>query len=334
MRSLLRFYSLASRPVCALKAMAYARRWKRPLRAPLPVVSVGNLSLGGAGKTPVVMRLVAWAEGRGLEPAVVTRGYKGLWERSGGVLSDGKDLRGGWREAGDEPAMIARRFPRAGVFVGRHRFLSCQKARQAGFDFVLLDDGFQHVRLARDLDIVLHHPGLKAALREGPGALRRADVVLIETDSGREVSLAFRGPRPGPAVFPFQIRPEAVVDLASGALSPPESLRGKRVLAVCGIARPERFFLLLDKLGLEVTGRMLFPDHFDFPPRVLAEIAAKGARLRPEAFVTTEKDAVKLEAAARSFRLPVLALRIGVVLPEAFFQVVGAALAKAENGHA
>lgn len=328
-------YSWISRPVAAGKARLYELGWRKTRLSPLPVVSVGNIALGGSGKTPLVIDLVAWAQRRGLKPAVVTRGYKGRWEKSGGVLSDGTSISGSWLEAGDEPVLIARRSPGAGVFVGRHRFLSCRKAREAGFDLVILDDGFQHLKLARDLDIVLHRPGGKSALREGPRALRRADIVLLEAGPERASAGAATGRGRSPLVFPFRLRPESVVELGTERILPPESLKGKSVLAVCGIARPERFFGHLADLGLRLAARFVFPDHFDYPSRTLARVASAAAEVRPEAVVTTEKDGVKIaEAASRLFPAPVYALRVGVELPPAFYEAVGAHLDRRAKGHA
>jgi tetraacyldisaccharide 4'-kinase len=334
MRALLMVYSRASRTACGVKALLFRLGWRRPRRASLPVVSIGNITLGGAGKTPLVMELIAWAQARGLNPAVVSRGYKGLWEKKGGILSDGKALRGGWREAGDEPVLVARRFPKAGVFVGRHRFLSCEKARELGFDLVILDDGFQHLKLSRDLDIVLHRPGAKAVLREGPKALRRAGIVLFDAEAGPAELPLFGNRPPRPLVFAFRIRPRDILDLGSGRLSPPESLSGKKAVAFCGLARPERFLDLLRGLSLEVAESLAFPDHYDYPSRALAKIASACGRHRPDLLVTTEKDAVKIEAAAGLFPLPTFVLRVGLELPSAFFEALAPLAARALNRHA
>lgn len=328
-------YSWVSRPVSAGKALFYKRGWKKPLRPPLPVVSVGNIALGGSGKTPLVIDLVAWAQVRGLKPAVVSRGYKGRWEKNGGLLSDGTSVFGSWLEAGDEPVLIARRSPGAGVFVGRHRFLSCRKAHEAGFDLVILDDGFQHLKLARDVDIVLHRPGRASALREGPRALRRAAIVLLESGPEPAAASGTMGRGEGPLVFPFRMRPESLVELGTDRLLPVESLRRKSVLAFCGIARPERFFGHLEELGLRVAARFVFPDHFDYPSRALARVASAAAAHRPEAVVTTEKDGVKIgEAGRRLLSVPVFAVRVGLELPPAFYEALAAHLARGAKPHA
>jgi tetraacyldisaccharide 4'-kinase len=328
---LLAVFSPVSRAICALKTRLSRKGWIKSRRAPLPVISVGNIAFGGSGKTPLVMELLDWALGRGLKPALVTRGYKGRWEKDGGILSDGLHLSGGWREAGDEPFMVARRFPEAGVFVGRHRYLSCTKARERGFDLAILDDGFQHLKLARDLDIVLMGGGSKP-LREGRRALRRAGILLLDATSGAAGTTRFRAKFPGLRIFEYRLRPTCVFDLGTERSSPPESVSGARAVAFCGIARPERFFTLLDALGVRLVEKLAFPDHYDYPPWGLERIGDACLRHWPSALLTTEKDAVKIEDSARKFfPVPILVLRIGLDLPGAFFDLLDPLAGRAGN---
>lgn len=335
MRALLQAYSLVSRPVCAWKAARYRRGKKTALRAPLPVISVGNLAMGGTGKTPVVAELLGYLLGRGFRPALVTRGYRGSWEKQGGVLSDGRSIFGSAVEAGDEPVLIARRFPKAGVFIGRDRGVSCFKAEALGFDVCVLDDGFQHLRVARDLDIVLHHPAARLPLREGEKALSRAGVLLLPRESEPRRADAYRSRFPGMSVFEYDVAPDGI---ESGGEEPPVSLsllRGKRVLAFAGIARPGRFFNLLEKSGAILVKRMIFPDHYAYPPAGIAGISSAVARHNPEMILTTEKDSVKIESRDRSFNgLPLSVLRIRLDLPTAFFERVRAAVAAGKAGRA
>ena len=333
-RILLQAYSLVSRPVCAWKAARYRNGRKTAAKVPLPVISVGNLTLGGAGKTPLICELIEYFLGRGHRPALVTRGYRGSWERRGGILSDGRNVFGGFREAGDEPVLVARRFPAAGVFVGRHRVPSCLKAESKGFDLCVLDDAFQHLGLARDLDIVIHDPKSRAPLREGESALDRADVLLLPRRSGPGPAEAYRLRFPQLKIFEYAVLPRGLVSGDGPPAAPPEALRGKRVLAFAGIARPERFFTLLETLGASVVERLVFPDHYPYPPAARARIAAALSAAKPEMVLTTEKDAVKFETADRTFGgLPLSALRIGIELPAGFFDCVEAVVSSVKAGH-
>lgn len=318
-------YSLVSRTACWAKSALVRAGAITPRRAPVPVISVGNLTVGGSEKTPLVMEILARLESRNARAALVSRGYKGQWEKTGGVLSDGKKLAGGWRESGDEPFMIASRFPKAGVYLGRHRYRSCLAAAAAGFEVVVLDDGFQHIKLARDLDIVVHDPVSRAPLREGPAALRRAGVLLLK---GPDPAVAghFRSRFPHLRVFEYAVVVTGLVPLDGGALIPADALAGRRIAAFCGIARPERFFGTLEGLGLAPESRTAFPDHFPYPDAALSRIAA--AARGADALVTTEKDAVKLRGRGAALGgAPVYALRIGLTLPEAFLALVAGAAA-------
>jgi tetraacyldisaccharide 4'-kinase len=312
-------YSLISRAACRTRSALVRKGIVFQRRAPIPVVSVGNLTVGGSEKTPLVMEILAFLESRGMRAAMVSRGYKGRWERTGGVLSDGDRLLGGWRESGDEPFMIAARFPRAGVYVGKHRFQSCLAAAAAGFEAVVLDDGFQHLKLARDIDIVLHDPASQGPFREGFSALRRADILLLK-HSDPSAAAALQARFPALAVHEYAVEVKGLEVLGGSGVLPPDSLRGRRVSAFCGIARPSRFFETLEVLGLRIEARTAFSDHFNYPDPAIARLAAGAEAARSEAFITTEKDAVKLLGRREGFgRIPVYVLRIGLALPAAFF---------------
>jgi tetraacyldisaccharide 4'-kinase len=328
MKLLLGIYSVFSRLVCRCKRALLRRGILRAEKAPLTVISIGNLTVGGSEKTPLAMDLLGFLLEIGRKPALVTRGYKSAWERTGGVLSDGRTIAGTWREGGDEPALAALRHPGAGIYVGRDRLASCRRARDAGFDVAVLDDGFQHLRLHRDLDIVLYDPAARAPLRESRAALRSADVVLVKSGSGRPRI------RPGRAVFfDYAVREQGIVPLEDGPRLPLSALKGRRLFAFCGIARPERFFALLESAGVKPAGRSVFPDHFDYPDQALARLAAEARAAGCDVLLTTEKDAVKIrERRALLSGLEACVLRIGLTLPAGFHERVRTAVQAGPGG--
>ncbi|MCJ7643784.1 MAG: tetraacyldisaccharide 4'-kinase [Candidatus Aminicenantes bacterium] len=333
MKAFLLLFSPISRLVCRIKDDLYAKGNLKPGKAPLPVVSVGNISFGGSEKTPLAMELIARLLHRGWRPALVSRGYRGEWEREGGVLSDGTGPKGTWRQGGDEPYMVARRYPAAGVFVGRDRLASCRKAHELGFTAVVLDDAFQHRRLERDLDIVLFDPRKKLALREGISSLRRAGIILVKDSAPPGTMGSLKASFPGAVVFDYRTTPKAFVSLLDGETRPPDSFRGKSVLAFCGIANPSRFSNLLRELGAVVRGSLTFPDHHPYPAASLEKIARSFAASGAEAAITTEKDAVKIAPAGTALeRIPLHALRVGLDIEAGFYDLVEAGLKKAAAG--
>jgi tetraacyldisaccharide 4'-kinase len=325
MRILLAVYSLFSRNICRIKRGLYEAGVRKAKKAPLPVISVGNITLGGTEKTPLAIELLSYFLNLGLRPALVSRGYKGKWESRGGVLSDGKTIFGTWQDAGDEPYMIARALPQAGVFIGKDRLASCQKAESLGFDIAVLDDGFQYLRLRRDLDIVLHDLQEQTALREGWSALKRADILMLKSGSPDRGRQKIQESFPELPVFGYSVAAKGFCPLGREKILPAAAWKGKKVFAFCGIARPERFYSLLEKFGLTVAARMSFPDHYAYPAQAVEKILEATQKSRPEAIVTTDKDAVKVSAHWEKFgSVPVLVLKIRLELPESFKEKVRA----------
>lgn len=310
MKFLLLLFSLLSRFGSQVKNFLYDHGVFKPKISPLPVISVGNITLGGTEKTPMVVELLSWLRDKGFRPALVSRGYKGRWERKGGVLSNGKEILGTWEEGGDEPFMVARRFPQVGVFVGKNRLLSCVKAKESGFNLIILDDGFQHRRLGRDLDIVLYSPEDKIALREPRRALKRADMCLIKNKAYAVLSEGF-----------FSLWSQE--NISSGLLA------NKKVLAFCGIARPQRFFAQVREAGLEVVSCMSFPDHYVYPRSSLEKISRVFREVGAEVAVTTEKDSVKIAVRQTPLEnIRIFYLRIRLRIEPGFYDKISLLLEK------
>ena len=327
MEILFSFLSLPYQLGSQIKNLFY--RWKifKPKRAPLPVMSVGNIAFGGSEKTPLVMNLISFLEEQGYKPALISRGYKGKWERKGGVLSDGQRILGTWEESGDEPYMVAQNFPEAGIFTGKHRLLSCEKAKDLGFEVALLDDGFQHRRLHRDLDIVLYNPGENTFRREPASSLKRAHLILMKRSLEPEVKNRIKKAFPRVDVFEYSVINQGFRKLNSSEKLPADAFNGQKALAFCGLARPERFSTLLKETGIEIIDFLKFPDHYPYPPATLKEIAQRFSKIKPAVAITTEKDAVKI--ASKDYILkpfPVYYLKIDLDLEENFYQRITSCL--------
>ncbi len=293
------------RGAVAVRQSAYRRGWLRSSKLPVPVISVGNLTFGGTGKTPMVVALVRDLVRLGHHPAVLTRGYRRQDDRQAVVM--GPNPRQRADEVGDEPLELARRLPGVPVVVDADRERGGMEAVRLGADVVVLDDGFQHLRLDRDLDVVLVDAGDPwgggrlpplGRLREPVAALLRADAVVITKvpSDWRPVVAGIEAEieRIAPAlqVFVSRLRPSRV-RRPDGEWVDPEELRGRRVYAFAGLGRPEGFAESLGGAEAEVVGRRWYPDHHTYSEHDLAEVlaAAEAADAIP---VTTAKDAVKL----------------------------------------
>ena len=291
-----------------------------------PVVSVGNLTVGGTGKTPMVMLLAGLLRKWGLRPAVLSRGYGGKSRSGVLVVSDGRSVLAGPEEAGDEPVLIARRLRDVPVLAGPKRVITGRYALEHfDIDAILLDDGFQHRYLARDLDIVLldsRQPlgnGFvlpRGPLREYPSALERAGLIAFTRSEdgaappvdGRLSAILSRRPS-----LRTRIRPTALIG-PEGTEQPLSVLAGKRVFAFAGIAQPDSFPQTLEDLGGVIAGFRAFPDHHRYTAEDLGRIEQDAGLARADVVLATEKDLVKLQGLPRALsRLFALAVETEIL---------------------
>ncbi len=275
------------------------RALARPRRAPLPVVCVGNLVVGGAGKTPVALGVGARLKELGRGVHFLTRGYGGV--ARGPLRVD--PSRHSVREVGDEALLLAAGAP---TWVARDRPAGAFAAAAAGAEVVVMDDGFQNPTLVKDLSLIVvdgdYGFGNERALPAGPlregvaRGLQRADaVVLLGADAG---DVAGRIGRAARSLLRAELEPT------------PESRRlaGKPVVAFAGIGRPEKVFAMLDGMGCRLLGRHAFPDHHRYSPNVMMKLVEEASE-RGAVLVTTEKDFVRLSEEARSM-VDVLRVRL------------------------
>lgn len=288
----------------------YDRGWLSCHRLPQPVVSVGNVTVGGTGKTPVVIWLTQWFQSQGWRVGILSRGYGRSQPSRMVLVSDGQAVLVTPREGGDEPVLIARRCPGSIVAVGGDRYqLGLWVLKQFEVDCFVLDDGFQHRALHRDLDLVLvdatDAKGLSGLLpmgrlREPLSGVGRATAValtragnnehtrevvgLLEEAAGRSID---------PILVDFSVQDFSHV--ATGTREPVDWLRGKRVLLVCGIGNPSAFHTTAQDLGGEIAGVRIYPDHHEYHRSEVEEMLTLARNHQAELILTTEKDAVKLQ---------------------------------------
>ncbi len=300
---------------------------RRRTRLPVPTVSIGNLTVGGTGKTPMTQLLCRTLEAEGRRAAVLSRGHGGAGQ-SVRVVSDGQGtVLLAAEDAGDEPVLLARTLPQTPILVGKDRRASGREAlRRFALDALVLDDGFQYWQLARNLDIVLLDarrpfdngwPLPRGLLREPKRHLRRAQIVVVtraqSLDGAARDTLRREIARLAPDAETYWARhaPQGFVpaDSLADAQTPLNHLQGQRIVALSGIAQPASFArALADDAGVQIARHLVFPDHARYGPKEMvdaqAAIKAEGA----SALVMTEKDAVKWPPGS-VLSVPVYALR-------------------------
>jgi len=295
-------------------------------RCAVPVISIGNITTGGTGKTPVTL-LLASAFYKKVPLAILSRGYRSAAEKDSSplLLSHGTGPRFPAAVGGDEPYLLARNLPEALVIVGRNRCRAAAIAIDRGAKLLILDDGLQHRQLARDIDIVVIDAAdplgggrllPRGFLRESPAALSRADFIIINNGDGGD-HLAART-----AITPFTNAPIIVTAPTISAIATPDGdgappLKGKRVGMFCSIAKPYHFQRLLDSAGAHIVTTSILPDHIGITADALGAFAAASIEQGAEALVCTEKDAVRLPKEVGTL-LPIYQVKITLEIIDGF----------------
>jgi tetraacyldisaccharide 4'-kinase len=300
--------SLLYRSIIRLRQTLYQYGLLRSEKPACKVISVGNITLGGTGKTPMVIALAGLLSQKQKRPAVISRGYGRKDDSAVLIVSDGSSVLVDTLTGGDEPVLIGSKLSGVPVVVGKNRREASQFAVQRfGADLVILDDGFQHLKLKRDVDIVLIDAAdpfgngklfPSGILREPVVSLRRAHaVVLTRADAADAVESLRERIRQVTAapVFTSHERAADLIDTSTRDVKPLSVLRGTRMLAFSGIARPLSFAALLRSLGGVIAAECVYPDHHEYSKTDLAAIFQKAADERVSLIVTTEKDAVRLK---------------------------------------
>jgi tetraacyldisaccharide 4'-kinase len=307
---------------------------------PRPSISVGNLTFGGTGKTPLVELLARRLRFEGWRPAILSRGY-GRGSRGVVVVSAGEGPLVSPEQGGDEPVALSRATSGVIIVVGERRVEAARRAADLGADLLLLDDGFQHLAVARDVNLLLldardpfggGSTPPRGRLREELSAMRRADaIVFTRIERGApppEALAAIARIHPAAPVFHARFRGAGLRD-ESGSPVEADSLSGRRCLAVCGVADASQFAATLREMSVSPEELVDFRDHQRYRERHLARIRRAADRTGASWLVTTEKDAVKL---AGKTVLPLLIARLSVeVVEPGFFPFLASRLASART---
>ena len=337
-----------------LRNILYTRGVFKARRLPCRVISVGNIVVGGTGKTPAVIVIAKHLQREGMRVAILLRGYKRRVREKVTIVSDGEKVCASPIESGDEADMMAKHLSGVPIIVGKCRYLTGQVALERfKVDVLLLDDGFQHRQLARDVDILTipaTHPFgspkklLPAGtLREPPTALRRADLILLTHADTPNISAhakkVVKGLAPNAPVLESIYRPTHLYPLAissqQSAISmkpslPTETeirdpkaiptdikeLKGKRVIAVCGIGNPDAFVATLMRCSVASVELLAFPDHHVYTGADKQRIDTAFQAAAADLIVTTQKDEQKLARFVDNWKLPIVVLAVALVITD------------------
>ena len=352
-------FSLIYEQLVNLKLTMYRWGWAKKERLGCYVISLGNVTVGGTGKTPTAQHLAREISDMGYRVAILNRGYRAKWRGEVGIVSDGRTLKMDAETAGDEAFMLAKHLPNVPVLIGAQRAVTGRYAiEHFGAEVAILDDGYQHWQLARDMDILLvdavnvfgnGYLLPRGTLREPLSHIDRADVCLMtKVDQAAPGAIAhiwetFRSYNQDGLILESIHQPRQFVrlsdwyeDIAAGGV-PVTEMEGRKVLAVSAIGNPASFEQTLADLGIEMVESMRYPDHHDYGERDMAEVLYRAETLGVEAIVITEKDAVKVpgDVVRAKWRIPMYVISVEVTLQkgrEEFFQELKRQLAEKLRG--
>ena len=306
---LLAFFSILYGIAIKLRQKAYKLKLLKPKTLPGFVVSVGNLTVGGTGKTPAVIMLAKWASKKGYHVAVLSRGYGGKYRAKVLEVSNMHYIKATPEESGDEPYLIAAKLPGIPVIIAKKRYLAGLWAYEKyNSNFFIVDDGFQHQALARNLNLVLidtRNPfGNNCLLPKGPlreplKQLGRADQFILTRLKGHKseshLATFLKKKFPNTPVFFATHLPDQVIFPNLNKSYPPEFLNGKRVIAFAGIGQPDSFKETLTDLGANVVYFMGFKDHALLKQKEIRNLIRKKEILKAQYIITTEKDWTRMK---------------------------------------
>ena len=340
-----------------VRGWLYDLRILKPKRLPCCVICVGNIVAGGTGKTPAAIRIAKHLQNAGFRPAILLRGYRRKKEGAVAVVSDGAEILTPPGTSGDEATLIASELPGVPVLVGKNRCRAGLEAiklwntqveprEEPPKGVLILDDGFQHRQLAKDLEVVTVDGTQPfgtgkllpaGTLREPVSALKRADVILLTrmdlTTSPQQVRAEIERFVGGKQIWESRHTATGLYQLGTDGEFELSLLKGQRVLAVCGIGNPEAFIETLRRYEPEHVDLLAFPDHHSYTPKDLIKIKSRADCMHADLIVITKKDAPKLVAFSGELRIFVLEIELEIIEREdAFKQHIQQAVYKTLGG--
>ncbi|MCX5904186.1 MAG: tetraacyldisaccharide 4'-kinase [Proteobacteria bacterium] len=318
-----------------LRRLLYEKGVFKSCRLPCAVLSIGNITVGGTGKTPAVYHIARHLKDAGYRVAILSRGYRAQDTGQGLVVADGSRVLAGPEQAGDEPFMLAQKLRDVPVLAGRDRVsLGRQAVRDFAAQVIIMDDGFHYFRLKRDLDIVLINSRNpfgngyllpRGTLREPISSIGRAQLIMLskvdQTTNAAGLEKTIQKYNPRAPIFKASLQAQALRRTANDETLSPAALQGKRATAVCSIGDPDSFFSLLESLAVTVTAKLAFPDHHWYAGADYRVINQSGGNA--DFIITTEKDIAKLDKnMLDKHKLLILQTSLQIDGEEKFFETI------------
>ena len=319
--------SLIYGAVLKLRAVLYEKEILKSEKPSCKVISIGNITAGGTGKTPMTVYLAEMLQNQGIKPVIISRGYKGKAEKTGGIVSNGQKILMDSGESGDEPFMMAERLKNIPVIVGKNRIKSSNLAvKYFNPDVILLDDGFQHLKLKRDINIVLidskhpfgnTHVMPRGMLREPLSALLRGDIFVLtryndkqntifrlnKLTAGKPIFTSFHKP------YIYKIINKTKTDIKK------IRIKGARAVVFSGIAKNEDFLKTVKEFKCNIVQQFEFPDHYLYSDRDINKIIYSIKNVHADLLITTEKDYARMDKKI-SWTVPLVVAGINIVINE------------------
>ena len=309
LKPILYLLSLIYGATVRMKIFLYRHGFLHLKSLPCKVISLGNITVGGTGKTPMAIWLAEFLTSEGIRVAILSRGYRGTTSHTVNTVSDGRDVFSRPHDVGDEPILMARRLKGVPVLTSQNRFRAGQHAiSHFGAEILILDDGFQHMTLKRDMDFVLLDATNllgngyllpRGPLREPVSHLKRAHAFILtrcdQAGNIEKITSTLSNTFPKIPVFKSVHRPYKLCTLGEHTFLDVGVLSGSRILAFSGIANARAFMAMLKSIGLDVVQFKEYPDHYNYSRKELQHIQREALALNVEAIITTEKDVVRIE---------------------------------------
>ncbi len=331
---ILLFFSKIFKALYKTRLYLYKKNIVKTIKLPAYVISVGNITSGGTGKTPITIEIAKYFINKNYKVAILSRGYQKTTNSRGVILvSDGVDILTDFEDCGDEPYLIAKKVPQALVLSGKNRVESAKAAIKLGAEVLILDDGFQYIKLSRNENILMldsynpfdnNHLLPRGKLRENLDSIKRATAIIMSnTDRNKpneNIVRTINHHAPNVPILKTGYRIKELVGINTKRIIPIENAKELNVLAISGIGNPISFIDLLKMNSINVISSIDFPDHYNYEYVDIVKMLNEAKKHKVEDIITTEKDSLKVEELCQAAPVNFWYTKLEVIYEPDFFE--------------